>query len=62
MYTNIRDKIIGAVEKGYLANQESTRVLILSGSHGGGDSGHSGLTDIGKLKGRGNEVILEAGE
>ena len=55
-----RDKILGAVEKGYLANQESTRVLILSGSHGGGDSGHSGLTDIGKLKGRGNAYMTSA--
>ena len=46
----LRNKIVEAIEKGYIENAESTRVLILSGSHGDGDSGHSGLTDIEKLK------------
>ena len=46
----LRDKIVEAIKNGYLKNEESTRVLILSGSHGDGVSGHSGLTDIEKLK------------
>ena len=47
--SHLRNKIVEAIEKGYLENSESTRVLILSGSHGEVD-GHSGLTDINRLK------------
>ena len=46
----LRNKIVEAINKGQLANEEGTRVLILSGSHGDDDTGHSGLTDIDKLR------------
>ena len=46
----LRNKIVEAVNKGQLANEEGTRVLILSGSHGDDETGHSGLTDIDKLR------------
>ena len=46
----LRNKIVEAINKGQLANEEGTRVLILSGSHGDNDTGHSGLTDIDKLR------------
>ena len=46
----LRNQILEAIEKGQLTNQKGTRVLILSGSHGDGGTGHSGLTDIEKLK------------
>ena len=48
--SQLRDQIADAILKGYLANEENTRVLILSGSHGDGDSGDSGLSNIEKLK------------
>ena len=47
---HLRGKIVEAVKNGHLENSETTKVLILSGSHGDGDSGHSGLTNIEKLK------------
>ena len=46
----LRNKIVEAINKGQLANEEGTRVLILSGSHGDDDTGHSGLTNIDKLR------------
>ena len=46
----LKDEIVDAVLKGHLKNEEKTRVLILSGSHGDGESGNSGLSDIEKLK------------
>ena len=46
----LRNQIVEAVNKGQLANEEGTRVLILSGSHGDDETGHSGLTDIDKLR------------
>ena len=48
--SQLRDKIVDAILKGHLANEENTRVLILSGSHGDGESGDSGLSNIDKLK------------
>ena len=43
--SHLRDKLVETIEKGYLQNEDNTKVLILSGTHG--DSlGHSGLTDI----------------
>ena len=48
--SQLRDKIADAILKGHLANEENTRVLILSGSHGDGESGDSGLSNIEKLK------------
>ena len=45
----LQGKIKEAVEKGCLTNEESTKVLILSGSHGNED-GHSALSDITQLK------------
>ena len=48
--SQLRDQIADAILKGYLANEENTRVLILSGSHGDGESGDSGLSNIEKLK------------
>ena len=41
----LKCKIVAAIEKGYLVNEESTHVLILTGSHGN-EAGHSVLTDI----------------
>ena len=46
----LRNKIVEAINKGQLANEEGTRVLILSGSHGDDETGHSGLTEIDKLR------------
>ena len=46
----LRDKIVSAIRKNQIKNDPSTRVLILSGSHGDGDSGSSGLSDISRLK------------
>ena len=46
---HLRDKINKAIEKGYLTNEESTKVLILSGTHGNED-GHSALSHITQLK------------
>ena len=46
----LRNTILEAIGKGQLTNEAGTRVLILSGSHGDGGTGHSGLTDIGKLR------------
>ena len=46
----LRDKIVSAIRKNQITNDPSTRVLILSGSHGDGDSGSSGLSDISRLK------------
>ena len=46
---HLQGKIKEAVEKGCLTNEESTKVLILSGSHGNED-GHSALSDITQLK------------
>ena len=46
----LRNKIVEAIGKGQLTNEEETKVLILSGSHGDDDTGHSGLTDIDKLR------------
>ena len=48
--SQLRDKIVDAILKGHLANEENTKVLILSGSHGDGESGDSGLSNIEKLK------------
>ena len=42
-------KLIRIVTKSRFACTENTRVLVLSGSHGEED-GHSGLTDINRLK------------
>ena len=42
---HLQGKIKEAIENGYLTNEESTKVLILSGSHGNED-GHSALSDI----------------
>ena len=42
---HLKTKIVEAIGKGYLQNAESTRVLILSGTHGDED-GYSALTDI----------------
>ena len=42
---HLKRKIKEFIKKRYLTNEESTKVLILSGSHGDED-GHSGLTDI----------------
>ena len=47
--SHLRLKIIESIKEGHLENAESARVLILSGSHGEED-GHSGLTDINRLK------------
>ena len=47
--SHLRLKIVESVKEGHLENAESARVLILSGSHGEED-GHSGLTDINRLK------------
>ena len=46
----LRNKIVEATKKGQLTNDEGTKVLILSGSHGDDDTGHSGLTEIDKLR------------
>ena len=46
----LRSRIIEAIGKGQLTNEKGTRVLILSGSHGDDETGHSGLTDIEKLR------------
>ena len=46
----LRSRILEAIDKGQLTNERGTRVLILSGSHGDGGTGHSGLTDIEKLR------------
>ena len=46
---HLKGKIKEFIEKCYLTNEESTKDLILSGSHGDED-GHSGLTDINWLK------------
>ena len=48
--SQLRDKIADAILNGHLVNEENTRVLILSGSHGDGESGDSGLNNIEKLK------------
>ena len=45
----LQGKIKEAVEMGCLTNEESTKVLILSGSHGNED-GYSALSDITQLK------------
>ena len=42
---HLKGKIKEFIEKCYLTNEESTKDLILSGSHGDKDE-HSGLTDI----------------
>ena len=47
--SHLRLKIVESIKEGHLENAESTRVLVLSGSHGEED-GHSGLTDINRLK------------
>ena len=46
---HLQGKIKEAIENGYLTNEESTKVLILSGSHGNED-GYSALSDITQLK------------
>ena len=46
----LRNNILEAIGKGQLTNEAGTRVLILSGSHGDGGTGYSGLTDIGRLR------------
>ena len=40
------------VDKGVIKNEEGTRVLALSGSHGNGVTGESGFTSIAMLKDR----------
>ena len=47
--SHLRLKIFESIKEGHLENAESARVLILSGSHGEED-GHSGLTEINRLK------------
>ena len=51
----LRFKLVESIKEGHLENAESTRVLVLSGSHGDED-GHSGLTDISQLKDT-NDII-----
>ena len=46
----LRAKLCELVKEGSLENEESTEVLIISGSHGNPDMGDSGLTSIDKLK------------
>ena len=55
--SHLKSKIVEAVNNGHLENAETTKVLILSGSHGDGDSGHSGLTNIEKLKDPNDKIV-----
>ena len=46
----LRTKLSNLVQSGNLENEEATKVLIISGSHGNPDMGDSGLTNLGKLR------------
>ena len=46
----LRAKLCDLVKKGNLENEESTDVLIISGSHGNPDMGESGLTNLYNLR------------
>ena len=46
----LRVKLLELIEKGLLVNEEKTKVLIISGTHGDNLTGQSGLTNIDLLK------------
>ena len=46
----LRVKLLELIKKGLLTNEEKTKVLVISGTHGDHRTGDSGLTNIKMLR------------